>query len=81
MIKISLHRDQVPDGSSAIVVGWGRTISRATAAAKRRLRKNKVGVKVLQSLQVPIANGKCGPGAQIEIDTRTQICAGGEKGK
>merc|ERR1711971_307572 len=75
------YRDQVPDGSSAIVVGWGRTISRATAAAKRRLRKNKVGVKVLQSLQVPIANGKCGPGAQIEIDTRTQICADGEKGK
>ena len=43
--------------------------------------KNKVNVKVLQSLKVPIANGKCGSGDEIEIDTRRQICAGGEKGK
>ena len=63
------------------MAGWGRTVSRASTAANRRLIRNKVNVKVLQSLKVPIANGKCGPGAAIEIDTNRQICAGGEKGK
>ena len=63
------------------MAGWGRTVRKASTAANRRLIKNKVNVKVLQSLEVPIANGKCGTGAKIEIDTRRQICAGGEKGK
>jgi len=79
--KDSFYRDQVPDGEEATVAGWGRTVRKASTAAKRRLIRNKVNVKVLQSLKVPIANGKCRPGAPIEIDTRRQICAGGEKGK
>merc|ERR1711935_15042 len=79
--KDSIYRDQVADGEKATVAGWGRTVSRASTAANRRLIRNKVNVKVLQSLKVPIANGKCGPGAAIEIDTNRQICAGGEKGK
>ena len=76
-----LYRDQLPDGEKAVVAGWGRTVRRKSAAATDRLIRNKVNVKVLQYLKVPIANGKCGSGAQIEIDNRTQICAGGEKGK
>ena len=63
------------------MAGWGRTVRKASSSSTRRLIRNKVNVKVLQSLKVPIANGKCGPGAPIEIDTRRQICAGGEKGK
>ena len=76
-----MYRNQVPDGERARVAGWGRTVRRASTAANRRLINNKVNVKVLQSLRVPIANGKCGPGNQIEIDTRRQICAGGQRGK
>ena len=79
--KLSLYRDQIPDGERPTVAGWGRTVRRKSNAATRRLIKNKVNVKVLQSLKVPIANGKCGPGSQFEIDTRSQTCAGGEKGK
>merc|ERR1711971_800211 len=79
--KDSFYRDQVPDGEEATVAGWGRTVRKASSSSTRRLIRNKVNVKVLQSLKVPIANGKCGPGAPIEIDTRRQICAGGEKGK
>ncbi len=63
------------------MAGWGRTVRRASNDATRRLIKNKVNVKVLQSLKVPIANRKCGPGNKIEIDTKRQICAGGERGK
>ena len=63
------------------MAGWGRTVGRATTAANKRLIRNKVNVKVLQSLKVPIANGKCGPGDLIKIDINRQICAGGEKSK
>ena len=63
------------------MAGWGRTVRRKSAAASDRLIRNKVNVKVLQSLKVPIANRKCGAGATIEIDTSRQICAGGERGK
>ena len=63
------------------MAGWGRTVRRKSAAASDRLIRNKVNVKVLQYLKVPIANGKCEPGAAIEIDTSRQICAGGERGK
>jgi hypothetical protein len=76
-----LYREQLDDGVRATVAGWGRTVRSANRASNNRLNKNKVNVKVLQSLEVPIANEKCGPGNKIEIDTRRQICAGGERGK
>ena len=63
------------------MAGWGRTVRRKSAAASDRLIRNKVNVKVLQYLKVPIANGKCEPVAAIEMDTGSQICAGGERGK
>jgi len=70
------------EGNLAIVAGWGRVVEKDTRANQNRVQKNKVNVKHLQQLKVPIAdeNEKCN-GRPFIIDKSTQICAGGEKGK
>jgi len=79
--KDDFYRKQLPDGEKATVAGWGRNVRKKTEQTIRRVNRNRVNVKLLLSVEVPIANGKCGTGDEIEIDTRRQICAGGEEGK
>jgi len=70
----------IEEGVRATVAGWGRTRSRNNQNSQNALRRNKVNVKHLQQVEVPIANDKCNEKPFI-IDPERQICAGGEKGK
>ena len=80
-VDMETREDQI-----ATVAGWGRTTRRKTENSLRNLLKNNILVKVLQELDLPIANEKCktDPTTRTYIsvfDPEIQICAGGEKGK
>jgi len=73
------------EGTRVTVAGWGRTVDVASQSAENRLIRNKVNVKHLQQVQVPIANEneKCnGKGRRpFNVDISRQICAGGDPEK
>ena len=74
---------RIYDGNRLTVLGWGKVTNNKTAAVleKRRLR---AGSAILQQLDVPaISKRKCkefDAFKNYEINSRSQLCAGGEHG-
>ena len=66
------------DGDPTLVTGWGR-ITNNFIKANRDLRQYNVAERVLQKLELPIANSKCT--GKKELDYNIQFCAGGDKGE
>ena len=60
------------------MTGWGR-ITNNFIKANRDLRQYNVAERVLQKLQLSIANSKCT--GKKELDYNIQFCAGGDKGE
>ena len=80
-VDMETQEDQI-----AKVAGWGRTTRRKTDNSDRNVLKNNINVKVLQELNIPIANEKCKTDPTTKkvikvFDPEIQICAGGEIGK
>jgi len=68
------------EGEALMFTGWGRTVSRNSGAAQRRLIKNRVNTKVLQQVQLPYLSKDDEKCSLFDLKD-SQICAGGEKGK
>ena len=68
------------DDKFAVVSGWGKTFEFGRELTLAILERNNVLTKKLRKLKVKIANKKC-TGTPITVDQKSQLCAGGEKGK
>ena len=73
----SLARN-LTDGDPTLVTGWGR-ITNNFIKANRALSQYNVAERVLQKVQLPIANSKCN--GKKKFDINIQFCAGGNKGE
>ena len=58
------------DGDKVRVTGWGKT--------RAKQKTGKVFSRVLQQLQLPIANNLCDKVSK-DIDQSIQLCAGGKR--
>ena len=70
-------------GDLALVTGWGRTTNDLKKSTNLALR-NRVQSKILKKVRVPIVSvGICKTADKSfkNVDSKTQICAGGKKGK
>ena len=67
-------------GKRTTVTGWGR-VHNNNFINRQQLSRQGVAHEILQKANLPIAKSEDCSEKFIDFNNRTQICAGGEKGK